>query len=72
MEFVSKFSASHCYSSALSGQTGEGCSPRTQFLFDNFKPFLNTSLTKFSHVRNNLSSTGRVLLDPSKKKGFEG
>ena len=72
MKFVGRLSDSHCYSYALSDQTGEDHRPGSQFLFDYFKPFLNPSLTKFSRVSNNLSSIGGILLKPSDEERLEG
>ena len=72
MGSVGRLSDSRCYSYTLSAQTEGDHRPSSQFLFDNFEPFLNTSLTKFSHDRNTPSSIGGVLLEPSKKKGLEG
>ena len=46
VEVVGGLSASHCYSSDLPDQTGGGSRLGSQFLFDNFKPFLTKSLTK--------------------------
>ena len=72
MKFVGRLSDSHCYSYALSDQTGEDHRPGSQFLFDNFKPFLNTSLTKFSRVSNNFSIIDGILLNPSNGERLEG
>ena len=43
MEVVGRRSASHCYSSALSDQKGGSYRPRSQFLFDDFNPLLNSN-----------------------------
>ena len=72
MGSVGRLSGSRCYSYTLAAQIEGDHHPSSQFLFDNLKPFLNTSLTKFSHDRNTPSSIGGVLLKPSKKKDLEG
>ena len=63
VEAVGGRSATHSYSSALFDQTGGSYRRGAQFLFDNFKPFLNTSLTKFSLVTDNLSDIVRISLN---------
>ena len=55
---MGRLSAIQCYSFALSGKTGEGFRLGSQFSFHNFKPFLNTLLTLFFFVGNNLSNIG--------------
>ena len=72
MEAVGLRGASHCYFSALSDQTGGSYRPGFQFLFDDSKPLLSTSLTKFSLVNNNLSSIGGVPLSSTQETGLEG
>ena len=63
MEVVGRSSASRCHSSALSNQTAGSYRPGSPFLFDYFRLFLNTSLTKFSLVLNNLSSAVGITLN---------
>ena len=63
MEVVGWRSASQCYSSALSDPTGGSNRPGSQFLFDNFKPFLTKSLTTIFTRSNNLISIGGISLN---------
>ena len=63
MEVVGRSSASRCHSSALSHQTTGSYRPGSPFLFDYFKLFLNTSLTKFPIVIDNLSGTVGITLN---------
>ena len=64
MEVLGSRSYSYCYSAALSDQTGGGNRIVSQFLLDNFNPFLNASLNKFQLVSNKLSNIGGFTLNP--------